>query len=74
MESIIIDSVDAVTAKKIKDYLKQLRVNFESAKVAEDESPYDPEFAKMVLERSKSARDGNVVPYTEELRKDLFGK
>ncbi len=60
MESIIIDSVDAVTAKKIKDYLKQLRVNFESAKVAEDESPYDPEFVKMVIE-AKNEGDGKEI-------------
>jgi hypothetical protein len=27
----------------------------------------------MVLERSENAKNGNTVPYTEELRKELFG-
>jgi hypothetical protein len=75
METLIIKSDDKNTLDKIKKYLKDLKVSFKTETSAnEDESPYDPEFVKMVLERAKSAREGNTVPYTEELRKELFGK
>jgi hypothetical protein len=46
-------------------------VSFKSKKIKE--KPYNPEFVKMVLERSENAKNGNTVPYTEELRKELFG-
>lgn len=38
-----------------------------------EDRPYDPEFVKMILERTESARQGNTVVYDEKLRKELFG-
>lgn len=77
METLIIQSSDKPTLDKIKEFLGTLKVTFkvEQAKQAEEEeSPYDPEFVKMVLERAKSAKEGNTVVYTDNLRKELFGK
>jgi hypothetical protein len=75
METLIIKSDDKNTLDKIKKYLKDLKVSFKTETTPnEDDSPYDPEFVKMVLERAKSAREGNTVTYTAELRKELFGK
>lgn len=74
METIIIHSADTATLQKIKTFLGTLKVSYETMNTEEDESPYDPEFVKMVLERAESARQGNVIEYTDELRKELFGK
>ena len=38
------------------------------------ENTYDPEFVKKILERSESAKRGNVVEYTPELKHQWFGK
>jgi hypothetical protein len=70
METLIIES-EGATLEKIKAYLSELKVSFKSKKIKE--KPYNPEFVKMLLERSENAKNGNTVPYTEELRKELFG-
>jgi len=71
METLIIKSDDKNTLDKIKKYLKDLKVSFKTETSAnEDDSPYDPEFVKMVLERAKSAREGNTIEIDP---KDLWG-
>ena len=67
MESIIIHA-DSKKMKALKAFLKAFQISFTVAK--QKDSPYDPEFVKMVLEASKGER----IPYTEELRKELFGE
>ena len=69
METLIIRS-ESSKIQAIAALLKEFNISF---KIEKDE-PYDPEFVKMVLERSKSAKEGNTVEYTEELRKELFGR
>jgi hypothetical protein len=66
METLIIESEGAVL-EHIKAYLKELKVNFKTKQ--KKEKPYNPEFVKMILE----AREGPTIPYTEELKKELFG-
>jgi hypothetical protein len=58
METIIIQA-DAKKAKAIKDFLKAFDIAFKTSK--KEESPYDPEFVKMVLERSKNAKEGSTT-------------
>jgi hypothetical protein len=67
---------DSKVSKALIAIFKALNVNFEVEKTAKktNESPYDPEFVKMILERSESAKKGNVIEYTPELRKKWFGK
>ena len=72
METIIIKSKDEITTEKIKDFLKDINVTFTSKK--KKEKPYDPEFVKMVLERTESAKQGNTIPYDEKLKQELFNK
>ena len=67
--SIIEVKADATTLSKIVEYLQSLQVQF-TVKDTE-ESPYDPEFVKMVLKASKE-KDGDRV-LTEEYKKELFG-
>lgn len=70
METLIIES-EGATLEKIKAYLSELKVSFKTKK--KKEKPYNPEFVKMVLERCENSKNGNTIPYTEELRKELFG-
>jgi hypothetical protein len=72
METIIVESPDEALTIKIKEMLDELNVSYKTKK-KKKEKPYDPEFVKMVLERAKSARQGNTVPYDENLKKELFG-
>ncbi len=72
METIVIQT-DAKKAKAIKQFLKAFGISFKTEAKTE-ESPYNPEFVKKILERAESAKQGNVVEYTDELRKELFGK
>jgi hypothetical protein len=67
---------DSKVSKALIAIFKALNVTFEVEKKAKKtkESPYDPEFVKMILERSESAKKGNVIEYTPELRKKWFGK
>jgi hypothetical protein len=72
METIIIQA-KSKKAKALKQFLKAFDIEFK-VKVEEDESPYNPEFVKKILERAKSAREGNTVAYDEKLREELFGE
>ena len=67
METIIIET-DGKTLEKIKAFLADINVSFKTK--TKKEKPYDPEFVKMVLEASK----GPSIPYTDELKNELFGK
>ena len=70
METLIIES-EGDTLEKIKSFLSELKVSFKTKK--KKEKPYNPEFVKKILERSENAKKGNVVVFTDELRKELFG-
>ncbi len=67
METIIIES-EGQNLEKIKAFLVAMNVNFKTK--VKKEKPYDPEFVKMVLE----SKNGEKIPYTDELRKELFGE
>ena len=67
METIKIH-VDSNKAKAIKQFLKAFGVAYEVEHPGE--SPYNPEFVKKVLERSKNAKEGNTVKINP---KDLWG-
>ncbi len=68
METIIIQTEDKHKAKAIKDFLKAFDINFKSEEL--EESPYNPEFVKKIKDRSKSAREGNVIEINPN---DLWG-
>jgi hypothetical protein len=68
METLIIET-EGKTLEKIKKFLQEINVSFK-IKTKKNEKPYNPEFVKMVLE----ARKGPSIPYTDELKKELFGK
>lgn len=70
METIIIKAEEDKIAK-IKAFLNDLQVSFTISQ--KEENPYDPAFVKMVLDRKESAKNGNTVRYTDELKKELFG-
>lgn len=72
MDTIIIEVQDEVLTSKIKAMLDELNVKYKTKK-KKKEKPYDPEFVKMVLERAESARQGNTIPYDDNLKKELFG-
>lgn len=66
---------DGKISKALVAIFKALDVPFEIKKEKrEEESPYDPEFVKKILERAENAKKGNVVEYTPELKKQWFGK
>ncbi|MGX1023216.1 DUF2683 family protein [Psychroflexus sp. MBR-150] len=73
METIIIQT-EAKKAKAIKQFLKAFDVSFSSDSSEKssksEESPYNPEFVKKILERQKSAKEGNVVEINPD---DLWG-
>jgi hypothetical protein len=68
LETLIIET-EGKTLEKIKKFLQEINVSFK-IKTKKNEKPYNPEFVKMVLE----ARKGPSIPYTDELKKELFGK
>jgi hypothetical protein len=68
LETLIIET-EGKTLEKIKKFLQEINVSFK-IKTKKKEKPYNPEFVKMVLE----ARKGPSIPYTDELKKELFGK
>jgi len=75
METLIIHTEkEKLTA--LKSFLEEMNITFEvkKPKAKKEDRPYDPEFVKMILERTESARQGNTVVYDEKLRKELFGK
>ena len=68
METIIIHA-ESKKAKAIKQFLDAFGVAF---KVDKKESPYNKSFVNKVLERTKSAEEGNFVSYDSKLKKVLF--
>ncbi len=56
METIIIRSAGK-KLQKVKAYLKSLDIAY---KVAEPESPYDPEFVKKIQESQEDLKNGRV--------------
>jgi hypothetical protein len=65
METIIIEA-EGKTLERVKAMLKEMNISFK----INTEKPYNPDFIQMVLE----ANEGPSIPYTEELRKELFEK
>ena len=62
---------DSKITKALIAIFKALSVSFELKKdVKKEEKPYDPEFVKMVLERSESAKKGNTIEINP---RDLWG-
>ena len=75
MNTIIVHA-DSKVSKALIAIFKALNVSYEIKKEnrKEEESPYDPEFVKKILERSENVKKGNVVEYTAELKRQWFGK
>ena len=67
METIIIHTDDD-KAKALKQFLEAFEVDYQVED--QDKSPYNPEFVKKILERSKSAKEGNTVEVDPN---DLWG-
>ena len=62
-------------ADNVISLFKALNVSYEIKKEnSKEESPYDPEFVKKIVERSENVKRGNVVEYTPELKRQWFGK
>jgi len=61
METIIIESADSTTTQKIKDFLQELKVTYKTKNKKKKEKPYDPEFVKMILERSEDGGKGEGI-------------
>ena len=72
--------MNTIIVKADKKITKALIAIFEAFGVAfeikknekSEESPYDPKFVEKILDRSKSAKKGSTVVYTEKLKKELF--
>ena len=74
MNTIIVHA-DSKISKALIAIFKALNVSYEINKEnSKEESPYDPEFVKKIVERSENAKRGNVVEYTPELKRQWFGK
>lgn len=62
---------DTKVSKALVAIFKALNVTFEVKKeLKKEESPYEPEFVKKILERSENAKRGNVITIDP---KDLWG-
>jgi hypothetical protein len=61
METIIIQSSDNVAIAKIKAFLKEIKVSYETSFEEEDGS-YDPEFVQMVLDASNEEGGKEIDP------------
>lgn len=68
METIIIQA-ESKKAKALKQFLKAFGIAFKVEQTT-DESPYDPEFVRKILERSENAKKGNTITINP---KDLWG-
>ena len=74
MNTIIVHA-DSKISKALIAIFKALNVSYEIKKEdSKEESPYDTEFVKKIVERSENAKRGNVVEYTPELKRQWFGK
>lgn len=72
MDTIIIHT-DSKKTNALVAFLKAFNIPFELIKGRKGkDQPYDPDFVEKILERAKSAKEGNTVAYTDELRNDLF--
>ena len=71
METFIIQSSNKSMTQKLKTILDDLKLHYE-LKSTKKEEVYNSEFVQMVLERSKNAKKGETIPYTDALRKELF--
>ena len=67
MKTIIIHTDDN-KAEALKQFLEAFEVNYQIGE--QGESPYNPDFVKKILERSKSAKEGNTVEIDPN---DLWG-
>ena len=67
METIIIHT-DNDKAKALKQFLEAFEVDYQVED--QDKSPYNREFVKKILERSKSAKEGNTIEVDPN---DLWG-
>ena len=67
MEAITIHPKNKKQVELIEEFLKKLKVPFEKDK---DESPYNPEFVKKILQGDKDLKDGKGRKVTmDELNK-----
>ena len=74
MNTIIVHA-DSKVSKALVAIFKALNVSYEiKNENSKEESPYDPEFVKKIVERSENVKRGNVVEYTPELKRQWFGK
>ncbi len=62
METIIIQSEDSAAIAKIKAFLKEIKVSYETQPFEDEEIPYDPEFVQMVLDASKEDGGKEIDP------------
>ena len=70
MNTIIVHA-DSKISKALIAIFKALNVSYEIKKEnSKEESPYDPEFVKKILERSENVKRGNVTTIDP---KDLWG-
>ena len=69
METIVIKTTESSKMEQIIVFLNSLNVSFELKKDKKTKE-YDPEFVKMVLERSESAKRGNTIEINP---RDLWG-
>ena len=70
MNTIIVYA-DSKISKALIAIFKALNVSYEIKKEnSKEESPYDPEFVKKILERSENVKRGNVTTIDP---KDLWG-
>ena len=67
METIIIHTENH-KAKALKQFLEAFEVDYQVED--HDKSPYNSEFVKKIIERSKSAKEGNTVEVDPN---DLWG-
>jgi len=74
MNTIVVQA-DSKSSKALIALFKAMNLTYEVKKSkSKEESPYNPEFVKKILEQSKSAKKGNVVKYTPELKQKWFGE
>lgn len=68
MEALTIHPKDKDQLTTVKAVLKALKVPFE---MAEEESPYNPEFAAKIRRSQKQAREGKTITYTPDQLREL---
>jgi hypothetical protein len=77
METLII-SAEKEKLMALKAFLKELNITFEvkmpKSSIKKDGKPYNPEFVKMIIDRTESAKQGHTIVYDDKLRIELFGK